>query len=85
MKFSYVEILGIFSTVLIMVSLMQKDEARLRFINMIGSVLFTVYGLIIGAFSVWLLNGICIFINLYHFIRVVRSRKKKFDKFSKTY
>lgn len=69
------ELIGIVGTITILVSLMQKDQIRLRFINMIGSILFTVYGLSIGAYSVWILNGICIFVNLLRFVSLIKENK----------
>ena len=65
MSFNWQEVIGICATVLILISLTQSDVKRLRAINAVGSVAFVIYGLLIGALSVWLLNGICFFVNVY--------------------
>lgn len=65
MSFDWKELIGIIATALVLISLTQSDVKRLRIINAVGSVVFVVYGLLIGALSVWLLNGICFFVNVY--------------------
>lgn len=65
MSFDWKELIGILATALVLISLTQSDVKRLRIINAVGSIVFVVYGLLIGALSVWLLNGICFFVNIY--------------------
>lgn len=60
-----VELLGILGTLFILISFTRNRSAEIRVINSIGSILFVIYGLKLGALSVWLLNGICILVNIY--------------------
>lgn len=69
----YIEIIGMVATILILVALCQTNVKRLRIINMIGSIVFVVYGLMKGALSVWVLNAICAGVNVYHLIRKSKS------------
>ena len=66
---TWMEWIGIAATCLVLISFMQKSEANIRKINMVGSVLFVIYGVLINSLSVWLLNGICILVNLYKLLK----------------
>lgn len=59
------EIIGIAGTLFVLASFLMKDYRKTRIINIIGAVLFVIYGLCIGAISTWLLNGILVFVHIY--------------------
>lgn len=59
------EILGLIATILVLVSFTQSTATRIRIINSIGSVFFVIYGLLISAWSVWILNACVIVVNIY--------------------
>ena len=63
------EILGILASTLVLVSFLFKKERSIRLVNIFGAIMFVIYGLLINALSVWLLNGILIFIHLYYLHR----------------
>ncbi len=67
------EILGYVASVVIAVSLMMNSIVKLRWINMIGAVLFSTYGFIIGAIPVGVLNGFIALINIYYLIKMYLS------------
>ena len=73
MKFDGVELIGLIATRCIFISFTQSKTSRIRIINMIGSVLFVVYGCLIGSISVWLLNAACFVLNLYKIIKEKRD------------
>lgn len=75
-----VELLGIVATFLIFISLTQSNTIRLRAINTVGSIVFVVYGVLIGAFSVYLLNGVCAVVNVYKIVKELRERKNNGSK-----
>jgi len=60
------EILGIIASILVLISFLFKKEKQIRTINIFGAIMFVIYGLLINAFSVWLLNGILVIIHLYY-------------------
>jgi len=68
------ELLGIISTLFVLASFVLSGEAKIRRVNIIGSVLFVVYGIGIGALSVWLLNGALIFIHIFKLIKLERAK-----------
>ena len=64
-----VELLGILAGVFILLSFAITGERKIRMINIIGCILFVVYGLLIGALSIWIINGILIFIHICYLIK----------------
>ena len=68
-----IELVGLTATLFIAVSFAFKNTSCIRIGNSIGSILFIVYGLHIGALSVWVLNSICLAINVY---RLIESKVK---------
>lgn len=60
-----VEIIGTIASVIILISFLFNDEKTIRITNIGGAAIFVVYGVMSGAFSVWLLNAGLILIHLY--------------------
>jgi len=71
-----IEILGLVATLLVLVSYMWSKLKVLRYINIVGSILFVIYGLMIDSYSVWILNGGCILVHIYKLIYDERPVKK---------
>lgn len=67
-----IEVIGLVSTLLVLLSFLLKSEQAIRRVNILGAAGFVIYGAGLGATSVWLLNGTLIFI---HLIRLVQLRK----------
>lgn len=72
-----IEMLGVLATIFILIAFTQTSTKRIRIINSVGSIMFVVYGLCIHAFSVWLLNGLCIIINMYKLYKEVHDEYRK--------
>jgi len=51
--------------VVVIISMLQKNVEKLRIINTISCIMFVIYGFLIGAYPVIVLNSIVILINLY--------------------
>lgn len=73
------EIVGILASILILVSMIFKTDTDrqvlcLRVLNLVGSVLFVVYGFLIPAYSTAVVNFILVFVNLYYICLVIRRR-----------
>lgn len=64
-----IESIGIFATVFVLISFLFNKPKRIRIVNIIGAILFVVYGLLINALSVWLLNGALIVIHIYYLLK----------------
>lgn len=59
------EVLGTIASIIVLISFLMKDEKGIRRVNIIGALIFTIYGLGIDAFSVWFLNGMLLIIHIY--------------------
>lgn len=68
------EYLGLTASIIILISGLMQSEKKLRIIDAFGSVLMAVYGAIISAPSVVLLNGALAIAHLY---RICRIRKEE--------
>jgi GNAT superfamily N-acetyltransferase len=69
------ELVGYVASVLVAVSLMMSSILRLRVINLLGSVTFTIYGAMIGAYPVAVVNGFIVLINLYYLRGMLRTKE----------
>lgn len=58
------EYLGIIATLFILFSFLKDDEKEIRKLNIIGSILFVIYGVCIKSFSTAILNFILIIVNV---------------------
>lgn len=70
-----IEILGYIASGLITLSLMMRSIVRLRWINLAGALAFTVYGAVIRAYPVAVLNALVVVINLVHLWRMRRAEE----------
>ena len=64
-----IEILGIVATFFIVIAFCMNNKKWIRILDSIGALLFVIYGIFIGSFSVSVLNGIVIIINIYKLIK----------------
>lgn len=79
---THAEIIGVIATLFVLLSFILNGEIKIRCINIIGAAIFVVYGLLINALSVWLLNGILILVHLYKLIKY--SRRKVYHTIPRT-
>jgi hypothetical protein len=64
------EAIGVLASVIVLLSFIMNGESKIRIINIIGALLFTVYGVLINAFSVWFLNGTLLIVHIYKLIKL---------------
>lgn len=77
----WIEIIGIVASVFVLVSFVFKNQIVIRSINVIGSIIFVVYGVLIHSLSIWLLNGILVLVHCYYIIKyVVEMKNNSHDK-----
>ncbi len=75
MVFDWLEWLGYLASFIVLVSLLMSSIIKLRWINLIGSGIFALYGFLIGALPVAFMNiGIGI-INIYYLIKIYGSKE----------
>lgn len=59
------EIIGLVASILVLISFLFNKERNIRIINILGAICFVIYGVSIGALSVWLLNSALVIIHLW--------------------
>lgn len=74
----YIEIFGTTASVIVAISLMMRNIKWLRILNGIGSAAFVMYGMLIGALPVWILNAFIVIINIYYLVKM-RLTRDRFD------
>ena len=77
-----IEIIGIISTVLILISMLFKTTSFkgsliMRILNLSGSIVFVLYGCLLPAISTAILNFGLVIINTYHIILLIKEHKKQ--------
>ena len=75
-----VALIGLLASVVVLVSMCFNTKTRkgtfmMRIINLVGSILSTIYGLALGTsgIGVVLLNGVLIFVNLFYLFKLKDS------------
>ena len=74
-KHFQIELIGYVASALIAFSMMLSSILRLRVINLAGALAFTVYGILIGAIPVALLNGLIVLVNAHYLLRMLRAKE----------
>lgn len=75
-----IEWVGYLASILIALSMFMKDIVKLRFINLIGSICFVIYGLVIKAYPVALTNIVIVGVNLYYLYRITNGKNTEGKK-----
>ena len=70
----WLEMIGYMGSVLVAISLMMRSLLRLRMINSAGCVVFVLYGILIHAYPVAILNAFIVCINAFYLIRMFRQK-----------
>lgn len=72
-----VEIIGIIASITVAVSFFMNGETHIRAINIIGSAIFGVYGILIGSISIILLNAVSIIVNIMKIYKINKEDNSK--------
>ena len=70
-----IELIGYLGSALVLVSMLMTSVVRLRIINLTGSVIFSVYALIIKSYPTALMNIALAGINIFYLIRIFKEQK----------
>lgn len=68
----YVELIGYMGSALVAVAMLMTSVKKLRIINMIGSLIFMVYAIIIRSYPTAALNLFLVIINLVNIIKLIK-------------
>lgn len=69
------EYLGYLASVIVLISLLMSSIIKLRWINLLGSITFAIYGFLIGAIPVGFLNIGTSLINIYYLYKIYTSKE----------
>ncbi|PWN06649.1 YgjV family protein [Rhodohalobacter mucosus] len=72
------ELIGYAASLLVAISLMMSGIVKLRIVNMVGAITFTVYGLLINSMPVAAMNAFIVIVNIYHLVNIYQ-KKTEFD------
>lgn len=76
MNLEWTEWLGYMASVVVAVSLTMTNIRRLRWINLVGAIAFTVYGTILRLYPVMVVNGFIVGINIYYLVRLSLTKDR---------
>ncbi|MGE0003323.1 MAG: hypothetical protein AB7S88_02550 [Candidatus Izemoplasmatales bacterium] len=68
------EYLGYLASVVILISLLMTSVQKLRWINLIGSLLFAIYGFMISSIPVGIMNSGIVVVNIYFLWKMYTSK-----------
>lgn len=75
MDINWLEWLGYLASLIVLISLLMSSIIKLRWINLVGSGLFSLYGFLIGALPVGFMNLGIAGINIYYLIKMYGSKE----------
>lgn len=64
---------GYLASGVIVLSMMMSSIIKFRWINLVGALLFSIYGFLIGAIPVGVLNGIIVLVDAYYLWQIYRK------------
>lgn len=70
----WIEYVGYTTSILIGISMFMKNIIKLRFINLIGCILFSIYGFIIKSYPVAIVNLIITFTDIYYLYKLTKNK-----------
>ena len=79
------EIVGLSGSILIAISMVfktttDKGVMYLRIFNLLGSIVFVVYGFMLPAYSTIVLNCICVVLNIVGLVKIIQKIRKERHK-----
>lgn len=72
---NWLEWLGYLASLIVLISLLMSSIIKLRWINLLGASIFSLYGFLIGALPVGFMNLGIVIINIYYLIKIYRSKE----------
>ncbi|MBO7675959.1 MAG: GNAT family N-acetyltransferase [Erysipelotrichaceae bacterium] len=71
-----IELIGYLGSLLVLISFITTSVVKLRIINTIGSIIFTIYAIIIKSYPTAIMNAVIIFINIHYLYRMLKVEKE---------
>ncbi len=76
---TWIEILGYAASLLVALSLSMKSVARLRALNLLGALVFAVYGWLLDVYPVMVVNAYIAVINIVFLLKMQPGRSEAFE------
>ncbi len=70
----FIEWVGYAASIMIAISLIMRDMVKLRIINSIGCVLFAIYGFVVKAYPVGIINTFIFIVNMYYLYKAYNNK-----------
>ncbi|MEZ4908669.1 MAG: hypothetical protein R2771_13750 [Saprospiraceae bacterium] len=67
---SYLQYIGYAASIIIAISMAINSILIFRWVNLIGALIFSIYGFIIGAIPVGILNALIVIVDFYYILRI---------------
>ncbi len=74
-----IEAIGYTGSALVLVSFLMVSVFKLRVVNSIGSIIFTVYAIIIHSYPTAVMNACLVMINVYYLIKMSKQKEQVYD------
>ena len=71
-----IELIGYLGSALVLVSFLMVSVVKLRIVNSIGSIIFTIYAFIIKSYPTAIMNLCLVIINIYHLVKMSNTGEK---------
>ncbi len=78
MELNLLHLFGYLASIIIAISMTMSSIVKFRIINLAGATLFVIYGIVIGALPVALLNSFIISVDIYYLWKIF-SKKEAFE------
>lgn len=69
------ELVGYVASALVLISLLMTSVVKLRVINMIGSLIFAVYALLISSYPTAVMNLCLVGVNIFYLVRMAKTER----------
>lgn len=71
----FLEWIGYIGSIIVAISLTMTSMVKLRWTNLVGALIFTIYGIAINAIPVALVNGFITLIDLYYLVKIYNTKE----------
>ncbi|MCF7808667.1 MAG: hypothetical protein K9M49_04105 [Candidatus Marinimicrobia bacterium] len=76
LNLEWTEWLGYLASITVAISLMMSNIRRLRWINLLGALIFTLYGAILELYPILVVNAFIVGVNIYYLFRMYLTRDR---------
>lgn len=71
---NFIEWMGYLASLIVLVSLVMSSVKKLRWINLVGSLIFAIYGLLIQSYPVAIMNLGIVVVNIYYLYQMYQKK-----------